>query len=426
MEQLISDGRIHPARIEEVVQKVSEELEVGIRESGEQATFDVGAHGMHMELIHLIGRLKYRTSYGQNILQHSLEVAFLCGIMAAELNLDVKKAKRAGLLHDIGKAVDHEVEGSHAVIGRDLAKKYGEAEDIVYAIGAHHEDQPPKSVLDVLMLSAARLPAENARVSPYLVRTIEEHPLSYQLLLTEEKHIPRVFARLHSFQADAVDLNLGCPAPMVRQAGGGSSLMEQPERVRRIVAAARKQTAVPLTAKIRLGESLDADKLRNFCRMLEGEGIDLLTVHARLRAEPFVRPPRWEWVGRVKEWVTIPVIANGSIDSVASARDCLRISGADGLMIGRRAAVAPWIFAEIAREVYGLAVPPVKILLPVVGRKGFGSASCRAVVLGEPSTQTEMGRKRRRPVLEVTGRSALTRVHTCVLRQVTAYYRTSS
>jgi ribonuclease Y len=173
--QLVSDGRIHPARIEEVVAKVTEELEVEIREAGEQATFDVGAHGMHVDLIELIGRLKYRTSYGQNILQHSLEVAFLCGVMAAELGLDVKKAKRAGLLHDVGKAVDHEVEGSHAIIGRDLAKKYGEAEDVVYAIGAHHEDQPPKSVLDVLVqsadaLSGARPGARKEMLQSYVKR----------------------------------------------------------------------------------------------------------------------------------------------------------------------------------------------------------------------------------------------------------------
>ena len=221
-------------------------------------------------------------------------------------------------------------------------------------------------LLSTEMLSAARLPAEDAVLSPYLVRTAEERPLSYQLLLTVEKQIPRVFARLHGLQADSVDLNLGCPAPMVRQAGGGSSLMEQPELVRRIVAAARKQTALPLTAKIRLGESLDANKLRDFCCMLEGEGIDLLTVHARLRAEPFARPPRWEWVGRVKEWIRIPVVANGSIDSVASARACLRSSGADGLMIGRQAAITPWIFAEIAREVYDLELPPAQISLPLV------------------------------------------------------------
>lgn len=175
LEQLISDGRIHPARIEEVVAKVTKEIEVGIREAGEQATFDVGAHGMHVELINLIGRLKYRTSYGQNILQHSLEVAFLCGVMAAELGLDVKKAKRTGLLHDIGKAVDHEIEGSHAIIGRDLARKYNEADDIVYAIGAHHEDQPPKSVLDILVqsadaLSGARPGARKEMLQSYVKR----------------------------------------------------------------------------------------------------------------------------------------------------------------------------------------------------------------------------------------------------------------
>jgi len=173
--QLISDGRIHPARIEEVVAKVTKEIEIEVREAGEQATFDVGAHGMHLELINLIGRLKYRTSYGQNILQHSLEVAFLCGVMAAELGLDVKKAKRTGLLHDIGKAVDHEVEGSHAIIGRDLARKYGEADDIVYAIGAHHEDQPPKSVLDILVqsadaLSGARPGARKEMLQSYVKR----------------------------------------------------------------------------------------------------------------------------------------------------------------------------------------------------------------------------------------------------------------
>ncbi len=231
-------------------------------------------------------------------------------------------------------------------------------------------------LLSTEMLSAARLPAENALLSPYLVRTVEERPLTYQLLLTEEKQIPKAFTRLHGLQADAIDLNLGCPAPMVRQAGGGSSLMEQPDLVRRLVATARKQTSLPLTAKIRLGESLDADKLQDFCRMLEGEGIDLLTVHARLRAEPFARPPRWEWVGRVKEWITIPVVANGSIDSVASARSCLRASGADGLMIGRRAAVAPWIFAEIAREVYDLELPAVEIRLPMVYRD-FAAALTR-------------------------------------------------
>jgi len=173
--QLINDGRIHPGRIEEVVEKVTKELEVTMREAGEQATFDVGAHGVHVELINLLGRLKYRTSYGQNVLQHSLEVSFLCGIMASELGVDVKVAKRAGLLHDIGKAVDHEVEGSHAIIGRDLAKKYGEPVEVVYAIGAHHEDQPPLSVIDVLVqsadaLSGARPGARKEMLQSYVKR----------------------------------------------------------------------------------------------------------------------------------------------------------------------------------------------------------------------------------------------------------------
>jgi len=173
--QLIHDGRIHPGRIEEVVEKVTKDLEIEMREAGEQATFDVGAHGVHVELIKILGRLKYRTSYGQNVLQHSLEVAFLCGIMAAELGLDVTLAKRAGLLHDIGKAVDHEVEGSHAIIGRDLAKKYGEQEEISYSIGAHHEDVPFQSVLDVLVqsadaLSGARPGARKEMLQSYVKR----------------------------------------------------------------------------------------------------------------------------------------------------------------------------------------------------------------------------------------------------------------
>ena len=175
MERLIADGRIHPARIEEIVEKVSKELDVTLREAGEQATFDVGVHGVNNEIVMLLGRLKYRTSYGQSVMLHSLEVAFLCGIMAAELGLDVKQAKRAGLLHDIGKAVDHEIEGSHAIIGRDLAKKYGESPEIVHAIGAHHEDIEPESVLDIIVqsadaLSGARPGARREMLESYVKR----------------------------------------------------------------------------------------------------------------------------------------------------------------------------------------------------------------------------------------------------------------
>ncbi len=175
LERLIQDGRIHPSRIEEVVKKSEEEVEQAIREAGEQATFDVGVHGIHPEIIKLLGRLRYRTSYGQNVLQHSIEVAFLCGIMAAELNLNVKQAKRAGLLHDIGKAVDHEIEGSHAVIGADLARKYGESPKIVHALAAHHEDEKPETVLAILTqaadaLSGARPGARREMLETYVKR----------------------------------------------------------------------------------------------------------------------------------------------------------------------------------------------------------------------------------------------------------------
>jgi ribonuclease Y len=175
LERLITDGRIHPARIEDIVKKVEQEFDVKLREIGEQATFDVGVHGIHPDVIKLLGQLHYRTSYSQNVLQHSLEVAALCGIMASELGLDVKKAKRAGLLHDIGKAVDHEIEGPHAVIGYDLAKRYGESKEITHAIQAHHEDVPPRSILATLVqaadsLSGARPGARKELLESYVKR----------------------------------------------------------------------------------------------------------------------------------------------------------------------------------------------------------------------------------------------------------------
>jgi ribonuclease Y len=175
LERLIQDGRIHPARIEDIVGKVEQELEVHVREVGEQATFDAGVHGIHPDIVRLLGQLKFRTSFSQNVLQHSLEVSSLCGVMAAELNLDVKKAKRAGLLHDLGKALDHEIEGSHAVIGADMAKRYGENKEIVHAIAAHHEDVPPKTALAVLVqaadsLSGARPGARKELLENYVKR----------------------------------------------------------------------------------------------------------------------------------------------------------------------------------------------------------------------------------------------------------------
>ena len=154
LENLIADGRIHPARIEEMYKKASELVQQRVREAGEQAAFDTGFHDLHPELVKTLGALRYRTSFGQNVLNHSIEVAELAGIMASELGLDSVPARRAGLLHDLGKAIDHEVDGPHAVIGADLARRYGEKPEIVHAIEAHHADVEPNTVLDMLVMAA--------------------------------------------------------------------------------------------------------------------------------------------------------------------------------------------------------------------------------------------------------------------------------
>ncbi len=206
-------------------------------------------------------------------------------------------------------------------------------------------------LLSTEMLAAWRLPDENVDISPYLARTAEEYPLSYQLLLNDAALVEPAMQVLRRLQADAVDINLGCSAPRVRRAGGGSGLLATPRVLRAIIRRARKATDGPLSAKIRLGDGRK-ETLQPLCQMLGDEGLDMLCIHARLQKESFSRKPRWAHIAEIKQWLDIPIIANGGVDSVRSAQACFEQSQADGIMIGRAAACKPWIFAQIAKALF--------------------------------------------------------------------------
>lgn len=203
------------------------------------------------------------------------------------------------------------------------------------------------------MLAAKRLPHDNEHCSPLLIRSAGEKPLFYQLVASSDLYIRAATEKLHSLGAQGIDLNLGCPAPILKKQGAGLSLAQDRDQLTKVLRCLRKNTGLPVSVKIRLGESIDVAHSREFCRFLQGEGVDLITIHARLNGEKFCRKPRWAVIGEIKDAVSVPIFANGGIFTVEDAQKCLELSCADGLMIGRGAGENPNLCAEIAQSVYG-------------------------------------------------------------------------
>ncbi len=207
-------------------------------------------------------------------------------------------------------------------------------------------------LLSTEMLSASSLPHENPQVSPYLLRTERERPISYQLLIHSIEHADRAIEKVTGLGADAIDINLGCSAPKVVKKGGGLGLCQDEKRLKEIVSYIRKRTQTPLTAKIRLGPGPDVEPLLRRCQLLQDLGIDAIYVHARFDKEPFARPARWNLAACAKRVLSIPFILNGGIFTLEDAKKCFEITGADGLMIGRGAAVRPWLFRDIENGLF--------------------------------------------------------------------------
>ncbi len=216
------------------------------------------------------------------------------------------------------------------------------------------QDEGGIGLLFTEMLEAARLPHDNERCSPLLVRSESERPLFYQRVTGSDHNVKPAVEKLHRLGAQGIDLNLGCPAPPQRRQGAGASLADNRDQLRRVLRSLRRSTELPVTVKIRLGDRGDPQYSKMFCRFLEDEGVDLITIHARLNGEKFCRKPRWAVVGEIQGAVSIPIFINGGIFSVDDARTSLEQSGADGLMLGRGAVVKPWLSRDIAREIFGM------------------------------------------------------------------------
>ncbi len=204
------------------------------------------------------------------------------------------------------------------------------------------------------MLSAKRLPNENANVSPLLIRSAEEKPLFYQVFLNDSAYIIPAVEKINQLNAQGIDLNLGCPAPKLRKRGAGCALATDHQAVKNAISIFRKATELPLTVKVRLGDSDDRGKFLELCKIIEGEGGDCITIHARFNTDKFCRKPRWECIATAKKHLAIPVVANGGIFSVEDAQKCLDTTGADGLMLGRGAVARPWIFSRISQSLFGI------------------------------------------------------------------------
>jgi len=206
------------------------------------------------------------------------------------------------------------------------------------------------------MLAAKRLPHDNEKISPLLIKRASERPLFYQLITATDQYIQPAVEKIHKLGAQGIDLNLGCPAPNIKRQGAGASLARDRNQLGRVLRILRKSTELPVSVKIRLGKKLDSAEFIQFCRFLEDEGVDLITIHARLDGEKFCRKPRWSAIGEVRGSISVPILANGGIFSSDDARICLEQSGADGVMIGRGAVEKPWLCADIAKNIYGLSI----------------------------------------------------------------------